>query len=266
MRAAKIDCTALLACLVSVFADPRWSPEISTRAHLQDSALLVHRLPEDSAARGRPSAHPAHLVAGARFGPRPPRPLARQRHLPLGEVEHLAQALLGVPLVEVLAPALLGAPLASLLQVAAPLASLLQVVLVQPLGFLALQQGVRLVRQLGVRLVRHKLVDSGAALVAAAPLAPSPRLVLDLELLQQGVRLALRPGVGLVPLQPAALANRRRRLAPLQPAAHLAALASSSSSSSPRRRCNRSSRKHSSRHQAQVGWLMYRAIPTATSR
>ena len=77
------------------------------------------------------------------------------------------------------------AHLASLLQVVAPLASLLQVVLVQPLGLLALQQGVR--------LERLKRVDSGAALVAAAPLAPSPPLrLLDLEL-QQGVVLALRP-------------------------------------------------------------------------
>ena len=77
------------------------------------------------------------------------------------------------------------AHLASLLQVVAPLASLLQVVLVQPLGLLALQQGVR--------LERLKRVDSGAALVAAAPLAPSPPLrLLDLEL-QQGVGLALRP-------------------------------------------------------------------------
>ena len=77
------------------------------------------------------------------------------------------------------------AHLASLLQVVAPLASLLQVVLVQTLGLLALQQGVR--------LERLKRVDSGAALVAAAPLAPSPPLrLLDLEL-HQGVGLALRP-------------------------------------------------------------------------
>ena len=110
-----------------------------------------------------------------------------------------------VPLEGGLAPVLLGAPLASLLQVAhlasllqvvAPLASLLQVVLVQPLGLLALQQGVR--------LERLKRVDSGAALVAAAPLAPSPPLRL----------LELRPGVRLVPLQPEALV--RRSLVPLR--------------------------------------------------
>jgi len=59
-----------------------------------------------------------------------------------------------------LASLLQVAHLASLLQVVAPLASLLQVVLVQPLGLLALQQGVR--------LERLKRVDSGAALVAAA--------------------------------------------------------------------------------------------------
>ena len=88
------------------------------------------------------------------------------------------------------------AHLASLLQVVAPLASLLQVVLVQPLGLLALQQGVR--------LERLKRVDSGAALVAAAPLAPSPPLRL----------LELRPGVRLVPLQPEALV--RRGLVPLR--------------------------------------------------
>jgi hypothetical protein len=75
LRAAKIDCTALLACFVIVFADPRWEPEICTRAHLQDSVVLVHRLPEHSAVRGRPLAHPAHLVAGARLVPRPPRSL-----------------------------------------------------------------------------------------------------------------------------------------------------------------------------------------------
>ena len=106
-----------------------------------------------------------------------------------------------VPLEGGLAPVLLGAPLASLLQVAhlasllqvvAPLASLLQVVLVQPLGLLALQQGVR--------LERLKRVDSGAALVAAAPLL-----------------LEHRPGVRLVPLQPEALV--RRGLVPLQPEA-----------------------------------------------
>ncbi len=135
LRAAKIDCTALLACLVSVFADPRWEPEICTRAHLQDSAVLVHRLPEHSAVRGRPLAHPAHLVAEARLVPRLPRPSARLRQLlPLGGAEHLAPTP-GVPLEGGLAPAILGAPLASLLQV----------VLVQPLGLLALQQGVRLV-------------------------------------------------------------------------------------------------------------------------
>ena len=66
-----------------------------------------------------------------------------------------------------------------------PLASLLQGVLVQALGLLALQQGVC--------LERRKRVASGAALVAAAALAPSPPLrLLDLEL-QQGVGLALRP-------------------------------------------------------------------------
>ena len=48
----------------------------------------------------------------------------------------------------------------------APLASLLQVDWVHPLGLLALQQGVS--------LVRRKRVDSGAALVAETPLAPSP--------------------------------------------------------------------------------------------
>ena len=106
-----------------------------------------------------------------------------------------------VPLEGGLAPVLLGAPLASLLQVAhlasllqvvAPLASLLQVVLVQPLGLLALQQGVRL-----ERLKRVDSGDSGAALVAAAPLL-----------------LELRPGVRLVPLQPEALV--RRGLVPLR--------------------------------------------------
>ena len=66
-----------------------------------------------------------------------------------------------------------------------PLASLLQGVLVQALGLLALQQGVC--------LERRKRVASGAALVAAAALAPSPPLrLLDLEL-HQGVGLALRP-------------------------------------------------------------------------
>jgi len=60
-----------------------------------------------------------------------------------------------------------------------------------------------------VCLVRRKLVDSGAALVAAAPLAPSPPLRL----------LELRPGVRLVPLQPEALV--RRGLVPLQPEALL---------------------------------------------
>ena len=50
----------------------------------------------------------------------------------------------------------------------------------------------------GVRLVRSKLVDPGAALVAAAPLAPSPPLRL----------LELRPGVHLVPLQPEALVRQ----------------------------------------------------------
>ena len=113
-----------------------------------------------------------------------------------------------VPLEGGLAPVLLGAPLASLLQVAhlasllqvvAPLASLLQVVLVQPLGLLALQQGVRL-----ERLKRVDSGDSGAALVAAAPLAPSPPLRF----------LELRPGVRLVPLQPEALV--RRGLVPLR--------------------------------------------------
>ena len=106
-----------------------------------------------------------------------------------------------VPLEGGLAPVLLGAPLASLLQVAhlasllqvvAPLASLLQVVLVQPLGLLALQQGVRL-----ERLKRVDSGDSGAALVAAAPLL-----------------LEHRPGVRLVPLQPEALV--RRGLVPLR--------------------------------------------------
>ena len=56
------------------------------------------------------------------------------------------------------APALPGAPLASLLQVDA--------LGLHPLGLLALQQGVS--------LVRRKRVDSGAALVAETPLAPSP--------------------------------------------------------------------------------------------
>ena len=74
----------------------------------------------------------------------------------------------------------------------APLASLLQVVLVQPLGLLALQQGVRL-----ERLKRVDSGDSGAALVAAAPLL-----------------LEHRPGVRLVPLQPEALV--RRGLVPLR--------------------------------------------------
>ena len=77
-----------------------------------------------------------------------------------------------------------------------PLASLLQVVLVQPLGLLALQQGVR--------LERLKRVDSGAALVAAAPLAPSPPLRL----------LELRPGVRLVPLQPEALLEDKEKRRP----------------------------------------------------
>ena len=53
-------------------------------------------------------------------------------------------------------------------------------------------------------MVRRKLVDSGAALVAAAALAPSPPLRL----------LELRPGVRLVPLQPEALV--RRGLVPLR--------------------------------------------------
>ena len=64
------------------------------------------------------------------------------------------------------------AHLASLLQVVAPLASLLQVVLVQPLGLLALQQGVR--------LARLKRVDSGAAR-SFSPWAQQEALLEDKE-------------------------------------------------------------------------------------
>jgi len=75
-----------------------------------------------------------------------------------------AQAFASAPQQQVplhLAPALLEAPLASLLQVVLVTLTL-KFLMVQPLGLLALQQGVRMVRR----------VDSGS-LVAVAPLAPS---------------------------------------------------------------------------------------------
>ena len=58
----------------------------------------------------------------------------------------------------------------------------------------------------GVGLVRRKRVDSGAVLAAATALAPSSQRLLE-----------LRPGLPLAPLQPVALANRRRLAASVLP-------------------------------------------------
>ena len=118
------------------------------------------------------------------------------------------------------------------------------------------QPVVPLVRRGEVCLARRKRVDLGAPPLATAVLVPPPSPARRL------LGLALEELLGRRRL---AASGRRRQQAASGPRlqAALAALASSSSSN-PRPPSNRCSRKCSSRHQAPVGWLMCRAIPTAT--